>query len=76
MLPSAAGGGIVPLAPLLGTVGGGGGAGGVGTAAANGANIHVVLPGDRDAQRRKHRAKIAYYEKGAQYPWFLMLHVN
>ena len=73
VLPSAAGRGVVPL---LGAVGSGGGGVGVGTAAVNGANIHVVLPGDRDAQRRKHRAKIAYYEKGAQYRWFLMVYVN
>lgn len=30
----------------------------------NGANIHVVLPGDRDAQKKRHKAKVAYHEKG------------
>jgi hypothetical protein len=64
VIPSATGG-TVPVAPLLG--GGGAGLGG-GAGGPSGANIHVVLPGDRDAQRRKHRAKIAYHEKGAQSP--------
>lgn len=58
IIPSATGG-TIPVAPLLGGASAGG---------ASGANIHVVLPGDRDAQRRKHRAKVAYHEKGAQSP--------
>lgn len=65
VVSSAAASGVVPVAPLLGVVGGGGAGLGSGTGV-SGANIHVVLPGDRDAQRRKHRSKVTYYEKGAQ----------
>lgn len=29
------------------------------------AGVHVVLPGDRDAQRKRHKSKMQYHEKGA-----------
>ncbi|KAF8318404.1 kinase-like protein [Clavulina sp. PMI_390] len=42
-----------------------GGVGGNREATVLGSNIQVILPGDRDAQKRKMRAKNAYYDKGA-----------
>lgn len=50
----------IPAMPVPG-VGGGSGGGSSG-----GNHIHVILPGERDAQKRKSRAtKNAYHEKGA-----------
>jgi len=34
-----------------------------GNSSSSNSMIHVILPGDKDAQRKKHKAKIAYHEK-------------
>jgi len=61
---------IAPPVPMPGTMGavnvGVGGLGvGTGGLGAGGGNIYVIPPAEKDAQKRKTRAKSAYYDKGA-----------